>query len=373
MKRFPICQLRITTYVLLAFCVLLTACQPSKTILATPTVHVSSSALTEIPMQIGYGFKGAWFELYFTDPTNPAAEQISGGVDNAVVASLDSARVEIDMAAYSLNLRDVASSLMRAKHRGVKVRLVMESDSMSSKEVKNLQTANIPIVGDELPGLMHNKFIVIDRAEVWVGSMNFTQTGTYNDNNNFMHIHSKELAEDYEAEFNQMFVDHHFGPHLVSQTPHPSVTVSGTRLDIYYSPADHVQSALLPLINHAQSSVYFLAFSFTADAIGNAIRQRAAAGVKVAGVMEADQVKSAIGTEYEAFRKAGLDVHLDGNPGAMHHKVFIIDRRIVVMGSYNFSTSAEKDNDENLVVINNAEIAAQYMKEFQRVYAVAQP
>jgi len=68
-----------------------------------------------------------------------------------------------------------------------------------------------------------------------------------------------------------------------------------------------------------------------------------------------------------------LDVHLDGNPGLMHRKVFIIDKQIVVTGSYNFAASAEKNNDENLVVISNPGIAAQYMKEFQQVYAAAQP
>ena len=52
-------------------------------------------------------FAVLWFELYFTDPTNPAAKQESGGPDGPLVASLDSARVAIDMAAYSLNLKDV--------------------------------------------------------------------------------------------------------------------------------------------------------------------------------------------------------------------------------------------------------------------------
>ncbi len=89
--------------------------------------------------------------------------------------------------------------------------------------------------------------------------------------------------------------------------------------------------------------------------------------------METDQVKSNVGTEYDPFRQAGLDVHEDGNPGLMHHKVFVIDGQIVVTGSYNFTASAEKSNDENLVVIDNPEIAAQFIKEFQRVYAMAQP
>ena len=89
--------------------------------------------------------------------------------------------------------------------------------------------------------------------------------------------------------------------------------------------------------------------------------------------MEAEQVASNVGTEYDAFRAAGLDVHLDGNSGQMHHKVMIIDDQIVIMGSYNFTASAEKANDENLIVIYNTDIASQYLREFKRVYALAQP
>ncbi len=208
------------------------------------------------------------------------SKQETGGPDDPLVASLDAARVAIDMAAYSLNLKDVELSLLHAQQRGVQVRLVMESNNMNTAEVKALQSANVPIIGDHLSGLMHDKFVVIDRAEVWTGSMNYTDSGTYDDNNNLIHIRSTEVADDYETEFNQMFVDHRFGSNLVSETPYPSVTMDGTPLNIYFSPADHIQSALLPLINNAHSSIYFLAYSFTADLLGKAVRQRAEAGVK---------------------------------------------------------------------------------------------
>jgi len=53
--------------------------------------------------------------------------------------------------------------------------------------------------------------------------------------------------------------------------------------------------------------------------------------------------------------------------------VMIIDENIVALGSYNFTNSAETKNDENLLVVYNADIAAQFMREFQRVYKQAQP
>ena len=78
-----------------------------------------------------------------------------------------------------------------------------------------------------------------------------------------------------------------------------------------------------------------------------------------------------IGTEFDNLRDNGLGVHLDGNPRNMHHKVIIIDEKIVITGSYNFSQSAEERNDENVLFIHNAEVAETYLNEFERVLAKA--
>ena len=333
----------------------------------------SANSPTPIPLLVGYGVNGSWFDLYFTDPTNPDGKQITGGPDGPLVSAIDSARLSVDAAIYSLSLDSVRYALVHAFRRGVQVRVVMESDNMDGKDPQYLLEAGLPMLGDRSQGLMHDKFMVIDRTDVWTGSMNFTNDGAYNDNNNLIHIRSRKVADDYEAEFDQMFVDDKFGPHKVSVSPNPRAMIDGVPLDIYFSPEDHVQAALVELLDNAQTSISFLAYSFTADPLGEAIRQRAEAGVKVSGVMETDQVASNSGTEYDAFRAAGLDVRLDANQGLMHQKVMIIDGQIVVTGSYNFSASAETTNDENVLVIYDPVIAQQYLQEFQRVYAIAHP
>jgi phosphatidylserine/phosphatidylglycerophosphate/cardiolipin synthase-like enzyme len=324
-------------------------------------------------LQVGYGVSSSWFELYFTDPVNPAARQLTGGPDGPLAEAIDAAQLSVDAALYSMSLYSIRQALVHARRRGVQVRVVMESDNMDGSDPQALKDAGVPILGDRREGLMHNKFLVIDRSEVWTGSMNMTKTGAYSDRNNIMRIRSTKVAADYEAEFNEMFVDDKFGSDRAVATPIPHIIIDGTPLDIYFSPDDHVQAALLDLLNNARSSIYFLSYSFTADPLSKAIQQRAKAGLTVAGVMDADQVRTNIGTEYDAFRMAGLDVRLDDEPGLMHHKVLIIDAQTVVMGSYNFTASAENNNDENLVVIVSPEIAAQYMQEFRRVYAAAGP
>jgi phosphatidylserine/phosphatidylglycerophosphate/cardiolipin synthase-like enzyme len=365
------------TYIL-ALLILMTACESVTPVPPTSRVPTADSGvadlpatLTNIPLGAGYGVRGTWFELYFTNPQSSLASQKTGGPDGPLAVAIDSARLSVDVAIYSLTLNSIRNALIRAHKRGVRVRMVMESDNMDSSAVQKIKDAGIPILGDRREGLMHDKFAVIDNSEVWMGSMNFTVSGTYADNNNLMRIRSVKMAENYAKEFEEMFVDDKFGPDVVSKTPNPHLTIYGTPIDVYFSPDDHVQTGILDLINNAQKSIYFMAFSFTTDEIGAAIRARAQNGVTVSGVMETDQVKSNVGTEFDPFMQAGLDVLRDGNEGLMHHKVMIIDGNTVIFGSYNFTNSAEAKNDENLVVVNNADIAAQFMREFQRVYKQA--
>jgi phosphatidylserine/phosphatidylglycerophosphate/cardiolipin synthase-like enzyme len=314
-----------------------------------------------------------WLKIYFTDPTATDAKNYQGGPDEMLAAAIDKAKLSVDMAAYSLNLWSIRNALIHAHQRGAIVRLVMESDNMDNKEVQEIQDAGIKIVGDQREGLMHNKFVLIDHSEVWTGSMNYTTSGTYKDNNDLISIRSTQVAEDYTNEFNEMFENNIFGPDAIANTPYPSVTIDGTQVEILFSPDDRVANKILSLIKNAQKSIYFLAYSFTSNDLGNAIRQRAAEGLTVAGVMDDGQVDSNLGTEYDPFMQAGLDVRRDGNPGLMHHKAMIIDGSIVITGSYNFSESAETNNDENVVIIHSKDAAARYLAQFQRVYDQAKP
>ena len=331
-------------------------------------VATGEGQLTPIDLPVGYGVRGSWFELYFTDPANPVSRQGTGGVDSPLVEAIDTARLSIDVAAYSLTLNSVRNALIRAHDRGVTVRMVMESTNMDRSDPQRLIEAGIPIVGDNQAGLMHNKFMVIDRSEVWMGSMNFTDSGTYDDNNNFFRIRSTKMAENYTKEFEEMFVENKFGPNVVAQTPHPTLTIDDTQVDTYFSPDDGVQAALVPLLSNAQESIYFLAYSFTSNQFGDIVRAKVEQGLTIEGVMDAEQVRSNQGTEYDPFQQAHLKVREDGNEGLMHHKVFIIDGKIVAFGSYNFSQIAETNNDENLIIVYSEPIAQQFLQEFRRVW-----
>jgi phosphatidylserine/phosphatidylglycerophosphate/cardiolipin synthase-like enzyme len=278
----------------------------------------------------------------------------------------------VDVAIHQLNLWSLRDALIDAHRRGVAVRVVTESDYLDEEEVQELIDAEVPVLGDRREGLMHNKFVVIDRQEVWTGSMNFTVNGAYRNNNNLIRIRSSQLAENYTKEFEEMFVDDRFGPGSPPNTPHPHFGLDGTLIETYFSPDDGTADRIVELISEAEESVYFLAFSFTSDDIAAAMIEAAENGVTVAGVFEESQYKSNTGTEYDNLVAAGLDVHLDGNRRNMHHKVIIIDEAIVITGSYNFSASAEKRNDENTLILHMPALASFYLSEFRDIFASAQ-
>lgn len=313
-----------------------------------------------------------FYAVYFTDPDGPASESLRGGPDQHLADAIRQARLSVDLAVLRLDLWSVRDALIDAHRRGATVRLVTDSEYMQEDEIRAIQAAGIPVVEDGSGSLMHNKFAVIDRVEVWSGSMNMTVGDAYRNNNNLVRLRSAELAENYTHEFEEMFTDRQFGAGSPADTPQPILVLEGVRLENYFSPDDQVQSRLVELIHSAEHSIHFLAFSFTSNDLAAALLERQRAGVDIAGIMEASQVESNVGTQYQRFISAGMQVRLDGNPRDMHHKVLVIDRRYVSFGSYNFTVSAERRNDENVLIVDDPNLAQIYLAEFERLYGMAQ-
>jgi phosphatidylserine/phosphatidylglycerophosphate/cardiolipin synthase-like enzyme len=310
----------------------------------------------------------AWISVYFTDPTAPSSKSYRGGPDRDLAEAIRRARVSVDVAVLQLNLWSVRDALLEAHRRGVRVRMVTDSDYLDQKEVQQLVEAGIPVLGDRRESLMHNKFTVIDRLEVWTGSMNYTISEAYRNNNTLLRIRSSELAKNYTVEFEEMFADDQFGPGSPANTPNPELTIDGAHIQNCFSPDDGCTSLLEEAISKAQDSILFLAYSFTSDELANALLERAGQGVKVEGVMESSQVESNRGTDLNRFLSAGLDIRLDSNPDQMHEKVMLIDGKVVTAGSFNFTYSAETHNDENLLIIEDPRLAVPFLAEFERLF-----
>jgi phosphatidylserine/phosphatidylglycerophosphate/cardiolipin synthase-like enzyme len=311
---------------------------------------------------------GDWISIYFTKPEESGSKSLRGGPDQLLADAINQAHVSVDIAVQQLDLWSIRDALINAHRRGVKVRMVTESDYIDEKEVQQLIAAGIPVIGDRRQGLMHNKFTIIDRSEVWIGSMNYTVSEGYRNNNTLIRNMSPSLAENYLAEFEEMFTNDAFGPGSPAETPKPSIRINQTVIETCFSPEDGCTAKLERAINSAKESIYFLAFSFTSDELADALIDCSKRGLAVQGVMETDQALSNRGTDYNRFINDGLDIRLDGNPDQMHHKVIIIDQKIVATGSFNFTYSAETANDENILFYHDPEVAKIFLEEYQRVF-----
>jgi phosphatidylserine/phosphatidylglycerophosphate/cardiolipin synthase-like enzyme len=225
----------------------------------------------------------------------------------------------------------------------------------------------IEIRDDARSGLMHNKFWLFDEQIVWTGSTNITINGNFRNNNNVIVIESPELAAIYEREFEEMW-NGEFGKRSTSTVDQQSLTIEGTPIQVLFASEDDVANKLIPLIESAQNSIRFMAFSFTHDEIGAAVLARAKAGVDVMGIFEVRGSETQY-SELPPLYCAGVPVRQDGNPRTFHHKLFIIDEQMVITGSFNFSNNANKSNDENVLIVTNADIATQYLQEFERRWA----
>ena len=66
--------------------------------------------------------------------------------------------------------------------------------------------------------------------------------------------------------------------------------------------------------------------------------------------------------------RAGVPVRISSNPKIMHNKFAVLDGATVLTGSYNWTISAFKYNDENLLVLRRPELAQRYTDRFRQLW-----
>jgi phosphatidylserine/phosphatidylglycerophosphate/cardiolipin synthase-like enzyme len=340
----------------------------------TQVANAPSGAVAAINVPLGFGAQKGFWQVYFTAPTgNSNRATYTAGIDTALAAMMGGTSSTMDIAAYEFNNPILTQAVLDAHNRGVRVRMVTDNnDGIGDDDttLHQLVDAGIPVVPDTRGDLMHDKFVILDSAIVWTGSWNYTINDTYRNNNNALVLRSQKAVQDYQAEFDEMFTGKQFGPRSPANNPNPSFSQDGTPIQIFFAPEDRPVPTMVSTINQAQRSVRFMAFSFTLDELGAAMLQRAQAGVQVQGIFETTGSETRF-SELTPLYCAGLPVRQDGNNYILHHKVIIIDDSIVITGSFNLSASATDNNDENLLIIRDPDLAGQYTAEFNRRWAEA--
>ena len=309
--------------------------------------------------------------MYLTDltstlkPNNSCDTQVCHEVLNQINKSNSS----IDIALYGWDDNPVIyNALVRAKARGVKIRIVYDTSSNSyypklSNFVKiaNEKSTDSPKI------LMHNKFMIFDNSSIITGSMNFAKTGFSGFNSNcIFFINSKEIANIYEKEFNQMLQGKFHNSK--SQISHTTVVLGDTKVTPLFSPKDKIiTNNVLPLIQNAKKYVYIPTFIITYDELANELINAKKRGVDVKLIIDATNVYSRK-SKIKELRGAGVPVKVENYAGKMHSKSIIIDDEYIVAGSMNFTNSGENKNDENVLIIENKTLARYYKGFFEYLW-----
>lgn len=174
-------------------------------------------------------------------------------------------------------------------------------------------------------------------------------------------------VSDGRAGHTYYFSSGNFGANSPANTLYPNLTIDGTEIEVYFAPEDRAGDEIIKEIEAANHTIYFETFVFTHYGIEQAIIKRNKTGVNVKGIFERD-MKYHSNSTFQNMSNNEINMIWDRSPAIMHNKVFIIDNKTVITGSFNPSNAADTRNDENVLIIHNECIAHEYINEFNKMW-----
>ena len=139
------------------------------------------------------------------------------------------------------------------------------------------------------------------------------------------------------------------------------------KTEVYFSLSDNPQKEIIKNINQAQAFINIAMYIFTDREIAIPLVKARERGVRVRLYLDQDQVDYKYSQSRFLVQK-GIKTRISTNNYIMHNKFAIIDNRILLTGSYNWTFSANRRNDENLMVIDDPEIIARYQNQFEKLW-----
>jgi phosphatidylserine/phosphatidylglycerophosphate/cardiolipin synthase-like enzyme len=135
-------------------------------------------------------------------------------------------------------------------------------------------------------------------------------------------------------------------------------------INVFFSPHGGCTEAIVNNLNKATSTILVQAYSFTSAPIAKAVVDAHRRGVKVQVILDRGQ-KTERYSSATFLANAQVPTFIDSSHAIAHNKVMVIDGRIILTGSFNFSKAAEESNAENLLVIDDSQLAAKYMANWK--------
>jgi phosphatidylserine/phosphatidylglycerophosphate/cardiolipin synthase-like enzyme/uncharacterized protein YdeI (BOF family) len=316
---------------------------------------------------------------------------------------INKAQHSLDITYYSFTHFDIASALYRAKQRGVSIRMIYDAENESNTLTYLRDTVGLSMISDTFGdntgnAAMHNKFIIADHRDrssladdrIWLGSANASYSGSRSNAENMLLIDDASLCAAYTAEFNEMWGSSsdipnpnrsRMGARKRDNTPH-RFQIGDVFVEQYMSPSDNTEAHIESVIRSADFSLYLSMLLFTSEPLETVLRSHyySQPGLELIGIFDDhyratnDIVSRMSGEGYAAWSPVAkvYDDPLSGND-LFHHKYMIVDAfkdsdPVVVTGSHNWTGAANNRNDENTLILHDADIARLYLQEFAARY-----
>jgi phosphatidylserine/phosphatidylglycerophosphate/cardiolipin synthase-like enzyme len=133
---------------------------------------------------------------------------------------------------------------------------------------------------------------------------------------------------------------------------------------VHFSPSGGATDAIIEALDDARISILVQAYSFTSERIAQALARAHARGVQVQVLLDKSQ-RTQKYTVVDLLNRADIPTLIDADHAIAHNKVMIINKRIVITGSFNFTKAAEERNAENLLVISDVDLADRYTENWR--------
>jgi phosphatidylserine/phosphatidylglycerophosphate/cardiolipin synthase-like enzyme len=136
------------------------------------------------------------------------------------------------------------------------------------------------------------------------------------------------------------------------------------QIAVFHSPKGGCTDAVVKEIQKARKEVLVQAYSFTSKPIAQALVEAKKRGLHVEILLDKSNEHETY-TELDFLKEQGVTPRIDAQHAIAHNKIMLIDRKVILTGSFNFTHQAEFENAENLLIIKgHPELANSYHLSF---------
>lgn len=261
------------------------------------------------------------------------------------VAAIDAAQKSVLLEVYTLSDQSIINALKTKAEQGIPVQVLV--DSKASPLAKKLLGPQVKTTRRSPSGLMHLKILVIDEAQVWIGSANMTYDSLRTHGNIVLAMTNPALAATIRKR-----ADETPASGAAPRTPVITFTQNAQTGELWFLPSpEQGLQRLITAIQEAKSQVRIAMFTWTHPLLTEAVIDAHRRGLHVEVVIDSNQGQGAGAETVHKLKKAKVKTSLSNGEGLLHYKMLIIDDHTLVCGSANWTRSAFKHNDDCMLFL----------------------